>query len=125
MSNKIWNVITHQETPAFGEGDYDEYYEIVNERGDALQAIDYDGLEQIADALNGFGGNLRITTALEINLHCETQLQKMEIETLKAENSKMRQALELAELELKAIYPRLGFRSSNVLDTVTKTLAEL
>lgn len=101
MSNKIWNVITHHETPAFGVGDYDEYYEIVNERGDAFQATEYEGLEQLADALNGYEGEIRISTALEINLHCDNQMLKMENEHLKAENEKLRKAL-------KAILKRCG-----------------
>lgn len=95
MSNLKWEVKEHYEKPSWGIGDYDEYYEVVNERGDALQATEYEGLEQIADALNGFEGNLRISTALEINQHCDNQMLKTENDYLKAENSKMRQALEV------------------------------
>lgn len=83
MSKQKWEVKTHEEKPNWGTGDFDEYYEIVNERGDAFQATDYEGLEQLADALNGYEGEIRISTALEINLHNDNQLLKMENEHLK------------------------------------------
>lgn len=95
MRKEKWEVKTHEEKPNWGMGDYDEYYEVVNERGDAIQTTDnFDNLHVIADALNSFDGELRITTALEINLHCDNQMLKMENERLRAENSKMRKALE-------------------------------
>lgn len=102
MTKQNWQVKTHEEKPNWGEGDYDEYYEIVNERGDALQSYSYDGLEQIADVLNAFEGKIRLTTALEINLHCDNQLLKTENERLKADNEKMWQALEEVRQHCKA-----------------------
>lgn len=96
MSKQKWEVKTHEEKPNWGVGDYDEYYEIVNDRGDALQTSDdFTGLQLIAEALNAFEGNIRITTALEINQHCDNQMLKMENEHLKAENIRMRKALEI------------------------------
>lgn len=95
MSKQKWEVKSHSTGPDIS-GEYDGYWEIVNEKGAALRTTDdYEDVESdlncIANMLNDL--DLSVETALEINLHCETQLQKMEIETLKAENSKMRQAM--------------------------------
>lgn len=96
MTKQKWQLKTHEEKPNWGTGDYDEYYEVVNERGDALQATDdYEGLVRITETMNAFQGDIRITTALEINLHVESEGRKLEIEQLKAENERMRKALEV------------------------------
>lgn len=121
MSKQKWEIKEHYEKPSWGVGDYDEYYEVVNERGDALQATDYEGLEQIADALNGFEGNLRITTALEINQHCDNQMLKAENDHLKAENSKMRNALEEIQLIL-ATESREELNITGLLSIATEAL---
>lgn len=125
MSKQKWEIKTHEETPNWGMGDYDEYYEIINERGDAIQTTDnFDNLHVIADALNSFDGELRITTALEINQHCDNQILKMENEHLRAENSKMRKAVVLIGQSCSdylLVNPNNAC-AKDILDTATEAL---
>lgn len=84
---KNWKVRSHSE-PIADTGDYDGYWEIVNDKGDSFRTSeDYDDIEKdlqkIADLLNSFDGALSLETACEINLHCDNMQLKMEIDQLK------------------------------------------
>lgn len=92
LPKEKWSVKSHSD----GEGD--GYWEVVNEKGDGLKTTeDYEEIEnelqKIADALNGFDGNIRVETALEINLHCNEQMAKMELDREKERSQKLVEAL--------------------------------
>jgi hypothetical protein len=65
-------------------GEYDGYWEIVNERGDSIRTTeDYEGIEEdlktVADLFNKLY-DVSIETATEVNVYCENERLKSEAE---------------------------------------------
>lgn len=96
------------------DGDGGGHWEMVNEKGDGLKTTgDSDEIahqfQVVADILNRMEDEVRVETSLELTLHCNEQLAKMERDHWKECSQKLANALEAVfrpgELTMDGLIP--------------------
>ena len=88
------------------DGDGGGHWEMVNEKGDGLKTTgDGDEIahqfQMVADILNRMEDEVRVETSLELTLHCNEQLAKMELDHWKQRSQKLVEALQFLIDDIK------------------------
>jgi hypothetical protein len=111
------------------QSDGDGHWELVNEKGDGLKTSDDDDdtewkLQMIAGMLNNISDKVWVQTALELTLHCNEQMAKMECDYWKQQANDLLTTLESIKEDCKSKGTPMDLVLQSIYNKAEKAIKE-